>query len=323
MTATEVERICGFDVAGQGTAQSVTDPWPEAAAPAGANYRWLHFDYESEGLEDWLSAHLPEIPMQALLQQETRPRCDPYEGGLILNLRGVNLNPGASRDDMVSVRLWVTEDLIVSARRRKVFAVDDLRQRMAQGHGPVTAMDFVLELAQGLVNRIEAFSHELDEETDRLEELVFENDDERSGGIAPLRLSVIRLRRFVASQRDALENLASPLNPMLRDSDTARAGEVANRAIRTVEELESARDRLTALQEYLSGQRHLAQAYNGYVLSVVAAIFLPLGFLTGLFGVNVGGIPGIGWSGAFYVLSGASVVIGIALFIYFRFSKWL
>jgi zinc transporter len=56
---------------------------------------------------------------------------------------------------------------------------------------------------------------------------------------------------------------------------------------------------------------------------VVAAIFLPLGFLTGLFGVNVAGMPGTEATIAFWLLTGASVVSGIALFVVFKYSKWL
>jgi|TARA_B110000503_G_C7116593_1_gene400641 zinc transporter len=46
-----------------------------------------------------------------------------------------------------------------------------------------------------------------------------------------------------------------------------------------------------------------------YVLSVISAIFLPLGFLTGLFGINIGGIPGVEDPNAFWVFSGILVVI--------------
>ncbi len=68
---------------------------------------------------------------------------------------------------------------------------------------------------------------------------------------------------------------------------------------------------------------HPGPIRNSYVLSIVAAIFLPLGFLTGLFGVNIGGMPGTEAALAFWLLTSVSVVIGIALFLIFKFSKWL
>lgn len=60
-----------------------------------------------------------------------------------------------------------------------------------------------------------------------------------------------------------------------------------------------------------------------YVLSIVAAIFLPLGLLTGLLGINVGGIPGTDNSWAFTVVTVALIAIAIGLVVWFRKIKWL
>ena len=61
---------------------------------------------------------------------------------------------------------------------------------------------------------------------------------------------------------------------------------------------------------------------NMYVLSVIASIFLPLGFFTGLLGINVGGIPGAENSEAFYIFCGLLVVLVIAQIIIFKKLKW-
>ena len=78
----------------------------------------------------------------------------------------------------------------------------------------------------------------------------------------------------------------------LSDTDRIRLREVSDRIIRYVEDLESTRDRATVVQEELNS--HLSEQLNSrmYMLSLVAAVFLPLGFLTGFLGVNEGGIPG-------------------------------
>ena len=60
-----------------------------------------------------------------------------------------------------------------------------------------------------------------------------------------------------------------------------------------------------------------------YVLSIISAIFLPLGFLTGLLGVNVGGIPGAENSFSFSIFTISLVfIVAIQLYI-FRKKKWL
>ena len=60
-----------------------------------------------------------------------------------------------------------------------------------------------------------------------------------------------------------------------------------------------------------------------YVLSIVAAIFLPLGFLTGLLGINVGGIPGAEYKGSFYIFCGILVSVSFFQIYIFKKLKWM
>ena len=62
---------------------------------------------------------------------------------------------------------------------------------------------------------------------------------------------------------------------------------------------------------------------NMYVLSVIAGIFLPLGFVTGLLGVNVDGIPGDKTPWAFAVLCVLMVALGVFEVWLFRRFKWI
>ena len=60
-----------------------------------------------------------------------------------------------------------------------------------------------------------------------------------------------------------------------------------------------------------------------YILSIVAAIFLPLGLLTGLLGINVGGIPGAENRWAFFLVVVILIAIAAGLLVWFRKIKWL
>ena len=74
-------------------------------------------------------------------------------------------------------------------------------------------------------------------------------------------------------------------------------------------------------EEFLALQ---AQEQNSrmYVLSVVAAIFLPLTFVTGLLGMNVGGLPGLESPNGFIASVLIMVVAAGALSAFFRWKKW-
>ena len=314
--------VCAFDIAPDGTATPCAPDDPKRPG-----WRWLHFDLGAEGLAAWLDQAVPETVAEALLLPETRPRFDALAEGALINLRGVNLNPGAHPEDMVGLRLWVSEARVISLRKRKVMAVDALRARALKGQAPTSPLAFVQTVTEGLTRRIEEVSLELEDQVDALEDTLVAGGAVNPQEVLILRQTLIKLKRFIGPQKEALTDLAQA--PLSLDAPTpeaptqARLIETANRAARTVEALEAARDRLGVMQDHLEARVAATQGKNGYVLSVIAAIFLPLGFLTGLFGVNVAGMPGIETPWAFGVLCLTSTLLGVALYLLFRWLKWL
>ena len=210
----------------------------------------------------------------------------------------------------------------MSARIRRLFAADDLREAMTGGAGPASPAGFLVALARRLTDRIEELSLALEAQTDRLEDAILDNDHRDADALGPLRASAIKLRRHVGPQREALSRLAQVADPLAAPAERTELVEIADRTTRAVEEIESVSARLAALQDHIASHTAEAITRNGFVLSVVAAIFLPLGFLTGLFGVNVAGMPGLAWPWAFAALTLAMVVIGLGLFLAFRMKRW-
>ncbi|MEL6887067.1 MAG: zinc transporter ZntB [Pseudomonadota bacterium] len=310
--------ICAFDIAPDGGSA------PAASISPGDGYRWAHFDLGDVDLPGFLAAHVPDIPAAALTAPETRPRCDPYSDGVILNLRGVNLNADGPADQMVAVRLWVTASLVVTVRMRKVFALDDLRQDAEAGHAPATPMAFLATLAKGLMQRAQDTVFDLADRVDGMEDTITGADDSAlPPDLAEERRMAIRLRRYLGPQRDALVALTGLDNPLVSVAARDRLREQANLAKLVVEELDSLIARMTAVQDHHTAQAALKQGRNGYVLSVVAAVFLPLGFVTGLFGVNVAGMPGTGTPWAFAALCAALVAMTLAALWLLRRLRWI
>ena len=140
--------------------------------------------------------------------------------------------------------------------------------------------------------------------------------------LAPLRRSVIKLRRHIGPMSDALKSLATIETVLIPKKLRHRLRDTANRATRSVEEVHEVSDRLMALGQHIDLNNDTRLARNSYVLSVVAAIFLPLGFLTGLFGVNVGGMPGVDSELGFLVLCLAMAAVGGLGYLILRWIKW-
>ncbi|WP_019961251.1 zinc transporter ZntB [Woodsholea maritima] len=294
------------------------------------SFVWVHAKRDGEGDEpdarSWLEAQddMDVFVKAALLADDTRPRCTVHGDGAIVNLRGVNLHEGADPEDMISVRLWIEAHRVVGVWLRPLYAVGDLMRAIERGQAPVSPGDLVGKLALRLADRMEPTVAALHEAIDVFEERLDEDNIENlRGDLAELRHQTIILRRFIAPQRDALTTLAIEDLSWLEEKDRSRLREAGDRTTRVLEELESVRERASVVHDQVLERR--AEQMNRYtlVLSVVAAVFLPLGLLTGLLGINVGGMPGVDSPWAFPIVTLVLIVIGGLEVLLFRKMRLL
>ena len=317
--------VAGYILDGQGGGTSVgwdgINNWSEDKG-----LLWVHLDYTSADAEKWLreDSGLDELVVSALISDDPRPRSAVMKDGLLVALRGVNLNPGADPEDMVSIRLWINKNLIISTRRRKLLSVVDLRQSIEQGDGPKTTGEFLVDLSNRLVGRMSDVVDDIEDKSDLLEEeVLLVQGYQLRQKISELRRETINLRRYLAPQREAMSRLYSERVPWLNDMDRMRLREIADSTMRYIEDLDAARERAIVIQEELMSRISEQMDKRMYVLSMVAAIFLPLGFLTGLLGINVGGIPGAEYKGSFYIFCGILVSVSFFQIYIFKKLKWM
>ncbi len=289
-------------------------------------FRWCHLQSDAVDTREWLvAADVPEAVIDSLTISESRPRALALAGGTLVVLRGVNTNPGADPEDMVSLRIWFDGARIFTARRsdRRLLSVEDVRLSIEEGLGPVSPGDFVARLVEALANRISGVVDVIDEQLTDIETSLEDDTPVDRRLLSETRRQTARIRRYLAPQRDALDILTRLKDAALTSDDTHSLRNEADRTMRYVEDLDLARERAIMISEDV--QNRIASQQNGrmYVLSLVTAVFLPLSFLTGVFGMNVGGLPGLENGQAFWILAGWMLVLAIALTLFMKFKRWL
>jgi len=291
-----------------------------------AGLLWVHLNFEAPEAQRWIreESQLRDVVSDALLAEESRPRITTFDDGVLVALRGVNLNPGADPDDMVSLRIWAEKNRIITTRRRKLLSVADLCSAVEKGKGPRTSGEFLEDVADRLMVRMGGVIDELEDKVAELEEAVlFAESHELRPMLASIRRDAINLRRYMAPQREAIARLQSEKISWLAEEDRVRLRETYDRLTRYIEDLDAARERAAVTQEELVSRLSEQMDNRMYVLSIVAAIFLPLGFLTGLLGINVGGIPGSDYKAAFFVFCLLLVALVVIEVIIFKKKKWM
>jgi len=318
--------IHGFHLTGSGEGVPL-DAGEISPAFRDEQLAWLHFDATNPASRQLLEkemGHLDQIILTALFADGTRPRILEFEKGTLLILRGMNLSEDAEPGDMISIRLWIEKDLIISIQRRPLKVVVDLRERLVIGKGPKSSGDFISMLAGRLFERMEPVFSELDERLDTIEENVIEEPDTKDRQeISTIRKQAIMFRRYIAPQRDVIAHLRVSEQEWLEIVHKRRLQESLDHVMRYVEELDTIRERAQIVKDELANAISDRMNKNLYMLSIVAAIFLPLGFLTGLLGINLGGIPGAESGYAFFVFCGILVVVVSAQMLVFKKLKWL
>jgi len=317
--------ICAFDLDQKGGGTSLD--WAEVATPAPpGGVRWIHVDFSHPAGREWLhnSSGIDETIVEALLQEDIRPRSLQTPKGVLTVLRGVNLNPGSDAEDMISIRIWLEQNRIISTRRRRLMSVQKIREDVLAGNGPVSPGDFLVQLIDNLDDRIAEVIDLIDATIDQAETAQSEN---REGAyrrdFGNMRRKTAHIRRYLSPQREALDRLSRMQCDFISTSELASLQEATNRMTLFVEELDLSRERAMVAQEEMLS--YLAQEQNSkmYLLSIVSAIFLPLSFLTGVFGMNVAGLPGTEKTWSFTLLAGAMLIVGAGILLLFRWKKWL
>lgn len=286
---------------------------------------WLHIDCQSELGRTWLNeeSDIDPVLVDALLDEDTRPRVTHNNHQSLVFLRGVNLAEDAEPEDMVSLRILFSPDRIITTRKRRLLSVQDMISALLAGRGPVNSADFLAQVSSLLLLRIDKVIDQLEEQQTELEErLIRYNSSSEQPLLMNLRQRCIHLRRFLAPQREAFIKLSMERRIWLDDESRPLLQECADRLTRFVEELDMIRERAIVAQEQMTS--YVAEQLNQrmYVMSLIAAIFLPLGFVTGLLGVNVGGIPGGQNPFAFLVVCLGLIVCAMAILFIFKLKKW-
>lgn len=327
MTQDTPALVYGFSVTPDGVASAIDwQALSRSGAEVSGRWQWIHLNRLSAEAQQWLAHHgaPDEQVLSALLQPDTRPRIVRHEQGWLLNLRGVNQNPGASPEDMVSIRMWATRRCVITTSAHRILAAEDVRDQFLSADPPLDSGNLIALLARQLVNRITPVIADLDDHIDELEEQLLDLSAATSRtGISSFRRTVLSLRRYMAPQREAIAGFLRESEDFLAVDDRHSLRDTQDALVRLLEDLDLIRERALLLQEQLVEERAEAMNDRLFVLSMISVIFLPLSFLTGLFGVNIGGMPGMHSSIAFTVLCIVMVVFAIFVVWMFRRLKWL
>ena len=228
-SAGDIPGVTALSLDGKGGASPV-GPAAAVAAPPGASI-WIHIDFSDPQAADWAweSSGLEDSIVSAMLDPESRPRTLQQGDGVLTMLRGVNLNPGARLEDMISVRTWLEPGRVVTASRRRLRSLTEIREAVERGDGPTSPARLVVDLVERLNHYIGEAIEQIEEKIDRAEdEATRDTSLNRSSSFNRLRRQTAQIRRYLSPQREALDRLARVTDALFQSSEMIELREQLN-----------------------------------------------------------------------------------------------
>ncbi len=282
---------------------------------------WVHLDWDTPLAHQLLVETFGVDPVvaEALVEEDTRPRSLAAGTDEMVLLRGVNLTPGAEPEDMISLRMLVNERRVITLTRRALRSIAELKQETDGGQGPVSMGDFMATLIEKMVGRVAPVLAQLEDAIDEEEDDLVEGKlSHVESTLVGVRGRIIRLRRYLAPQREALVRLSHEKLAWIAPEERARLAESANQLTRSVEDLDEFRERAQVIQEEIGLYYNRRLARSTFVITLAASVLVPLHLVEGLFGMNVGGIPGKDSPYAFWVIASLFIVVGVFVYLWGR-----
>ena len=287
---------------------------------------WVHLDANSPTARPVLHKLIPSLDamaLDAILDRDARPRAVLEDDWSYLILRAVNFNEGEESHDMIAIRMARDERFLVTLTYRDSRTIGRVAQTkssrfavMAQGDLMVKIVNLITDFKEPVIDRLQ-------DRMDGIEAKVLDTPKvELRREIVAIRKEAILLRRYIAPQREAIALFRKDSEEFVTDKNRRLLADNWDTITRYLEDLDATRERASVIKDELANMLSDRLNRNLYVISVITAIFLPLGFLTGLFGINIGGMPGTEDGDAFttfvWVLLG---LVGIQV-VLFKWFKW-
>ena len=287
---------------------------------------WLHLNYTNEESAQWLATTplIPDTVRDALAGEGLRPRVFRLGEGSLITLRCVNSSTEERPDQMVAMPVYITDTLIITTCQRSILALDDVISDFSNGNGPESSGSWLVSICDALTDHASDFVEHLHDMVIDLEDDLLDQKVPPRGTLALLRKQLIVMRRYMAPQRDVYARLANDRINWINDDQRRLIQDIADRlGRRGLDEIDACIARTAVMTDEISQLMQEDLGRRTYTMSLMAMVFLPSTFLTGLFGVNLGGIPGSGWTFGFGLFCMALVgVIGCVTW-WLRHRKWI
>lgn len=292
----------------------------EALAPPSDGFYWI--DASLEELPELQPLfHLHELAVEDVLQEEEqRPKLEIHEGHYFIVINSIRFD-----DEEIflrAVNIFLGKHFIITVTRQKVNELRTVKPVLWEEE--VDSADrFLYHLADLIVDNYFHVADRIEDKIEKLEEDILRHTRKTHlNEIIGLRSEILYLKKMLVPQKEVLGMLARKELRLIDGTLQKYFADMHENALKVTESFDTFRDLMGNLRE--AYQSSIASRANEImrVFTAVTTIFIPLTFITGIYGMNTT-LPGADWPHFGPIIIASMCVMAVGIFFYFRWREWL
>jgi len=256
-----------------------------------------------------------------------RPKLEDYGDYIYLVLKMIYFMEKSNEIVDEQVSLILGANFVISIQEKKGDVFDPVRLRIRENKGRVrtAGADYLAyTLLDAVIDNYYLILEKRGDDIEKLEDDILEDPHRTIGQeIHQLKRDMIYLRKQVWPLREAIGGLQRNESKLIKKQTGAYLRDIYDHTVQVIDTVESFRDMIAGLHDiYLSS---ISNKMNEVmkVLTMFAAIFIPLTFMAGIYGMNFEYMPELKWRDGYFILLGLMTAVGLGMLVYFKKKKWL
>jgi magnesium transporter len=300
---------------------TLVDDVSVALTPPEKGFYWIDAGIEDLELLQPLF-HLHDLAVEdCLSEEEQRPKIEFYDSHYFIVINSIRFD-----DEEIFLRglnLFLSKHVIITVTRQKINELRALKPFLWEEE--VNSADrFLYHLVDLVVDNYVAVGDRIEAKIEKLEEdILVATKKSHLNEIIGLRSEILWLKKVLVPQRDVIGTLGKKELRLIDHQLQKYFGDIYENAVKIVDTFDTLRDLMGNLRE--AYQSSLANRANDImrVFTALTTIFMPLTFITGVFGMNFDNILGLHVAHGDEIVLAFMGVLGIAMYILFRKKEWL
>ncbi|MEZ4920039.1 MAG: magnesium/cobalt transporter CorA [Saprospiraceae bacterium] len=268
------------------------------------------------------------LALEDVLNTQQRAKLEEYDNGLFIVLYNLHLSGDDAELQSEQIALFLGKNYVLSFQEDVDDTLASVRKRASDGYGRMRQRkaDY---LAYAILDTItDNYFLALDEIENRIQSI--EDELHQNGATSSCKNQLFKLKRtlntmrhFILPLRDAVNRLYTLDSPFIAELNRPYLRDVADHVSQMLDSMDNFRDLLYGAESLY--QAEVSNKLNNVMrlLTVISTIFIPLSFLTGLYGMNFDNMPELHYKNGYFIILGIMIAMTLAMLVYFKRKRWI